>query len=977
MKLQDTNINPLENIYKSFISILNNLTIKYNYKADKYETIEIRMKADEYLDALNEKDTYETYVDYTRKELKAVGCTDEKLLYELERTEDISIIPLKYHNDLLLQRRKYIVDHYEEQNNYYRELNGYPPLKDNDVIYPPKDIIDTYGLESIPLYKIQDYYNKKEKSLGDYYISIIEGTGYIDELIKKYPEKTYLKYLGSNRISLYSLRKSKNFEIIQLKQSNISKVVYDQFVQIYEECRSYFMKTIYVYNYKSFIQYYDNFIALSIMVMTIQQIVVRQQQYAVKRDFFNAYSVKALYDAYDIPYDLNIDDETQSDIIQNLNMLIQNKSTNKVIYNIANLLGFSNVNVYKYYLSKEHKLDDYGAPIILYKERFNSNTGEIETVPDYEAMYDVYFQKTELTDDDYLGSYNDLSNRKDYTEVTTDDPFWWEDDNVLKRVWETDYNFVESKYLSLGVSYSLTEVVYDNILLLKMIMENEELIDDVRIKLPRILENTEVSLFDTIILLICLVAAKHNITGEIITIPTQVTSVVDYMHNIDQVDMLVDTLSFNFDYFDPNNKENQMEISKMREILGEADFERFRTYITQASFKTNTNKDKVQILNSVFENIKNIQALLTYALTKAKDRKSYETIKRMYDAVFFSRETRKVFTITGKYTGYQRTAWTYAEFLYYRNPKLYQSMFEINHEEEYEKYLKNTKTKKSKLSFEEFMAQVEKGIIKLDYGQLSKKYINEDTNGDKDDVLYYYISHVISRLEMTITKSKFLHILNDSSTPLEELLLKLVRFFKSYTIDIIGLDTLFVCDIKTKNILHYFDEIYKANKLELLKERFHLSYSDVIHILTSHMDKDEQLKFYEKYDFTKLLLLTKPEFNHIFLTEKFTLSKLIEMNDDSLTKLFDIVKFIEANLRAKDDHVKFYEKYSYTRVFWLVDKENNHVYLTDDLLTSSSIDVSDSSLIKIDDSAHLLESVVDVNEKFKLKDGIVKSWYSE
>ena len=58
MKLQDTNINPLENIYKSFISILNNLTIKYNYKADKYETIEIRMKADEYLDALNEKDTY-------------------------------------------------------------------------------------------------------------------------------------------------------------------------------------------------------------------------------------------------------------------------------------------------------------------------------------------------------------------------------------------------------------------------------------------------------------------------------------------------------------------------------------------------------------------------------------------------------------------------------------------------------------------------------------------------------------------------------------------------------------------------------------------------------------------------------------------------------------------------------------------------------------------------------------------------------
>ena len=355
--MSDTNINPLENIYKSFISILNNLTIKYNYKADEYETLELKMKADEYLDALENKDTYETYIDYTRFELESVGCTDEKLLYNLERTEDISIIPIKYHNDLLLQRRNKIISKYEEQNNYYRVLNGYPPLEDTDVIYPPEDIIKTYNLDAVPLYKIQDYYNAKEKDLGDYYISIIEGTGYVDEMIKEYPDKEYLKYIGSNRISLYSLRKSKNFEILQLKQGNISKIVYDEFIQIYEQCRSYFMKTIYVYNYKSFIQYYDNFIALSIMVMTIQQIVTRQQKYAVKRDFFNAYSVKALYEAYDIPYDLNIDDETQDDIIQNLNILIQNKATNKVIYNIANLLGFSNVKVYKYYLSKEHKLD--------------------------------------------------------------------------------------------------------------------------------------------------------------------------------------------------------------------------------------------------------------------------------------------------------------------------------------------------------------------------------------------------------------------------------------------------------------------------------------------------------------------------------------------------------------------------------------------------------------------------------------------
>lgn len=160
-----------------------------------------------------------------------------------------------------------------------------------------------------------------------------------------------------------------------------------------------------------------------------------------------------------------------------------------------------------------------------------------------------------------------------------------------------------------------------------------------------------------------------------------------------------------------------------------------------------------------------------------------------------------------------------------------------------------------------------------------------------------------------------MHILNDSSTPLEELLLKLIRFFKSYTIDVIGLDTLFVCDMKSKNILHYFDEIVYANKLELLKERFKLSYSDVIHLLSSHMDESDNLKFKEKFETNKLLYLTKPEFNHI--------------------------------------------------------------YLTDELLTSTSTKQSDKSLTKLEDSLNSVLVDTTIKDSFKIHDGIIKSWYSE
>ena len=33
------NINPMANVYKDFVKILNNMTIKYSYLAEKYEIV--------------------------------------------------------------------------------------------------------------------------------------------------------------------------------------------------------------------------------------------------------------------------------------------------------------------------------------------------------------------------------------------------------------------------------------------------------------------------------------------------------------------------------------------------------------------------------------------------------------------------------------------------------------------------------------------------------------------------------------------------------------------------------------------------------------------------------------------------------------------------------------------------------------------------------------------------------------------------
>lgn len=916
--MSDSNMNPMGDIYASFLKVLETITIKYVNKAESFETLEMKQSADAYIQAYEKRDTFDTYIDYTLTDYIEVGITDSSIIDQALKG-DTSVVPKRYREQLLHIRRQRILDNFEEKNNYYRCLNGFPDVEDSDYFYVSDELVTEYGFDkSIPIHKIQDYYNKELESRGDYMISILEGNGYIDKLYKANPTKTYLKYLGSNRISIINARKAKNFQVLQLFCGQLKQSFYDQFLQVYEQCREYFMKTIYVRDYRSFIDYYDNLIAMSIMVMTIQQIVMKQISLGVKREFFNIVAVKALYLVYDIPFNLNIDEETQTDLIQNLNLLIQDKATNKVIYNIANLLGFSNVSVYKYFLTKERKFDNYGVPIIAYTEKFNTDTGEVEVIPDYQKMYDVYFQKSDLNNEDYMAAYNESVNRVDYEDVVENDPFWWEDENTLKHIWQTEYNMVESKYLSLGISYSMTDIMFDNILLLKLIMEKEEEIDDIRLTLPRILENTPVSLFDTIILLICLTACKHNLKGEIITIPTQVIHVLDYMKNIEETDMLVDTFSFDFSYFSKENQDGQEHLLQMKEILGEEDYNRFMNYVSILSFNPNTtSEEKVATLNAMYSNIKNLYKFLNYQMTKTHDRRTYEALKTMYNALFYSKEVRDTFTIKGQTTGTERTAWNYFEYLYHKNPKLYNAVFTVSIQDEYNKYLEENGLTNVELPYENYLSMIEEGTIKIKYSSLLGEVVDdENVKGEK---IYYYVNHIISRMEMILKDINYLHLITDSATPLEELLMKLIRHFKSYTVDVIGFDVLYMCDLKSENLLRLFDEIAYMEKTIGIDEHMRLSYSDVVHRIIENFKVDDRLSWNDKMYYTSLLFLDNSHgvYNSVRLRDDIYLYK--ELLGDSSITFYDTISSITEEFVVKD---RFGFKDGIVAMWYSDDEEN-------------------------------------------------------
>ena len=911
------NTNPLEDLYEDFQRIVKQAVIKFQVKAEMYETMETKMWADQYIAAKNKQDTFYSYTDYDEDDVREAGLMHSLHLIELVREGRYTEIPQMYHQPLLEVRRKFVIKTFEEHNEYYRCLNGLPPL-DREAkfwYYVPKSIAKRYKIdEGIPIHKIQDYYNNIEPGHGDYLIHALEGLGILDKIYAEHPYDAYVQFIGSKRISIQHAREAKNFEIIYMNQGALKTIEYDEFIRIYEECRLYFMTVIYQREHRKVIEYYDNFIGMCIMLMAIWHLVQRAMPLGINREFFRDSGIRMLYEAYGVPYDMTIDDIQQKQITQDLNLLIQWKATNKCLYDICDLLSFTRINIYKYYLCKVQKYDVYGAPVIAYKDRFNNDTGEIDRVPDYEKMFDVFFQKMELNDENFMESFYSNANREDYDQITTDDPFWWEDSKLYKELWETQFNYVESKYISLGINYSMTEMMYECIMVLKMLMKFREELSSITFTLPKIDPDLKVTLFDCVILLECLFCKKHHLRGEIIAIPTQVLNVLEYMHDIDNQDFTVDAFGFDFDLLQPGNEEGEKVLRNVLNNLNEEDYKKFRNYLSILSIDGNaTNQEKVKAFNEMFKNLRGLSDWISYKLSETHSRQEYEALKEFYRTAYYAREMKEIFTINSEDEKNERTAWTYFEYLYYINPKLYSCLFKVDLENQYAKYLEDNKIDGDNYSIDDFQKDIDYGKIQINYDTLNTE--NENIRVS-ENMLYYYIDHIIFKLEDYIDDIDMLYLRNDTETPLEALLIKMIRYFKSLTVDLLGLDLIFICDFKNENILRLFDEIPYMKKLIQVGEHFNFKLSDVVTRAIAEYKMNDTLK----------------------------------MRD-----MFAIIAYLycidRTDILSNGDAVRVIEKYIQAGAPY----ENR---------------------LGLFDAAHM-ESEVDAKDKLQLRDKIVAKWYSD
>ena len=860
-------VNPISRLYNDIISILDSIIIKYQVRAEAEETLETKSNASEYLNALSMRDTYYSY-KYILEDFVAVGVKDLPTINAYVKNNQL--VPPILQTKLLKLRRQQVIDNFVEKNNYYRMLNGFPDMEDEDWVYLTEEEYENYNIPlGMPIHLIAD-------NLGNYYINILEADGVLDRLRSENPDKEYLDHLGTRRISIKDAREAKNFALLHVVQDDVMESTYREFIRSYEKARIYFTSVCYVYEYSNTIPYYDNFIGLCIFIMAIQQVSVRAISNAVDREFYDEYLVQLLYEVYGVPYFSRIDQNTQKLIVQNLNLLIQNKATNKVFLDIASILGFNTVNIYQYYLIKDRKFDENGRPIFKKVKKVSTTTGKEEEVYDLESMYSVHFQKVDIREENIKDALTDPLNRLEYSEVTWYDPLWWEDDDLHKEIWETKYNFVETKYIGLTVPYRMTDVFLQSVVLLRLIVEQGESLSNVTIQIPKIIDG-DIPLVQVVVLFFALMAKKNHLTGQILSTPSKLIHVLEVNdQEINKENDYIEVLGFNFDAFSPENLEatiselkaeldnrdyvisnghdvdiredgSQDKSAPTHEIqwaINTEDMDYIMSLITELRIPTGAPADKVKALNKIYENIEALYYFLSYLMSKTTDMDEYYAIKKFYDTAFYVRETANQFSITDE-DGVTKPAETYMEYLFYTNIDLY-----------------------------EFVQNIE------------------------EDQIYVQINHIIYKMEEMIDHVGNLYIINEGFSPLMELLQALIMFFKSYVLDLQPMVSLMVIDMEIDNCIRFFDKTENIKKIDFIEDHYGREFTDILVSFLCHCKVEDSISFLDVIRAHGKITIS--EYYALYeIVNEMKIRKVDLIEDDSIK--YDTIKGIISEIKVKDN----------------------------------------------------------------------------
>lgn len=876
----------LETLIRDVRHIVNSIEVKYTKKAKANETVDSLRDADLYLNAFLGLDTFSGYNNFSVDSIIAAGMNfGEYDVFEMAANKHL--IPNDKRDAVVAAYGKEIIANYVEKNNYYRALNGLPNLEEDESEFfkLTTDEMIEYGVTVDSNLYLHQY--------SDDIIYSLQNAGYIDKLIDRYPEKKYLKYLGFNKIPIDVARQANNFSILSISK-DVPEEFYSMFTTVYEQNREYFMTTIYIQDYSSQYDLYDNFIALCIMIMTIQRMVSNTFKLGIQREFYDWEFIQNMYKMYNIPFVDDLPIEHHITLLKNLNNLLRYKSTDKVLFDICSLLGYERMKIFKYYLVKEHKLDDNEEPIFKYIEVEDDN-GNKTYVEDVKNMYDLYFQSVNINERNMALAMSDVTNRLDYDEVISNDPYWWEDADLEMAKYDNEYNYIETKYISLNLMYKMTEMLFEITYAFRMILDKKDEIDklDIKIELPKLSTDKSFNLFDVVIFLTALICKQNGFAGNVMN-ESQASHIYGFNFDEDQLVIIRKFIDDNANVFekDPLNPNKPLILK----------------------YFTNLELASSQHVTDLYASIREYNDYIVNKMYESKDINEYRIYKKLFDISMVTKAYDDMFMYTiinddGEVT---QKATTYKEYLSHSDPVLYDI------------------------------------LETLDKGEINNA-----------------LEHILFKINELVTSLQYLYIVNDTMNPLFTSIVKLLRFFKSYTTDLTSFNVIYVFDSKHYNAIKMIDDIHYINKEFQMNESMNQLYSDTIKTISArHTFDDTVLKFVESYkkyitiylsdkyesinnyDYLHTILVNSIADDVLNIKDNAVIQKLIAENED--WTILDTVLISLYNLYK--DNIIYSDEFNNVATHILSD--NNNIGLYEKINSKSQLILFLNKLIKEDYIIH-------------------------
>lgn len=445
-----SNLKETNEKYAEVEDLLFNIVCKEVKRANTYSTSDSDFLFSQYSNAVKQKDSlydYEIPINVFHAVIPRIpiSIAEQLLSHELKYEDVLTKEEIQRLLDVVRADR---IDSYEEENDYYRMLLGLPPMGtlEKDYVY-----YKGYPIHDMPL---DVFYDCKH-------------SGYLDVVVNEHTDKKYLWYIGKN-IDLIHAREAGQFDILWTKDGS----KYNKYRECYNKEKSVFMQILHSDYLCSTTDYAEARELVTIKLQAIILFKLEMNSNELDKAEFTVEEAIKIWKEFGLTFPKNMVESYRNTTTFLLNYLVSMKGTNKVLEYISDKL-FTGIKLYKYFIRKTHKM------------------GLTYPLPEGYDPMDFYniefilrpFYATNI--DDY--KENDLDDKiLTYDEVVAMDPKWRDSEELKRAVFESDFSYVESKYLSLDNFVDLSEFTNTFSVFSRILIEHSDLLKTKSILMPSV-----------------------------------------------------------------------------------------------------------------------------------------------------------------------------------------------------------------------------------------------------------------------------------------------------------------------------------------------------------------------------------------------------------------------------------------------------------------------------------------------------------